>query len=54
MKQWEIIINIDVLFFSATSEGTPYEQLPHDWPVRATPNKFWLACLLEKDKTADA
>ena len=39
-----------MLFFSATNEGTPYEQLLHDWPVRATPNKFWAACLLEKTK----
>ena len=27
VKQWEIMINNDVLLFSATNEKTPYEQL---------------------------
>ena len=27
VKQWEIMINYDVLLFSATNEKTPYEQL---------------------------
>ena len=29
VKQWEIMMNNDVLLFSATNEGTPYEQLLH-------------------------
>ena len=29
MKQWEIMMNNDVLLFSATNEGTPYKQLLH-------------------------
>ena len=29
VKQWEIMINNDVLLFSATNEETPYEQLLH-------------------------
>ena len=31
VKQWEIIINNDVLVFSATNEETPYEELLHHW-----------------------
>ena len=27
VKQWEVMINNDVLLFSATNEETPYEQL---------------------------
>ena len=29
VKQWEVMINNDVLLFSATNEETPYEQLLH-------------------------
>ena len=29
VRQWEIMMNNDVLLFSATNEGTPYEQLLH-------------------------
>ena len=29
VKQWEIMINNDVLLISATNEETPYEQLLH-------------------------
>ena len=29
VKQWEIMMNNDVLLFSATNEDTPYEQLLH-------------------------
>ena len=29
VKQWEIMINHDVLLFSATNEETPYEKLLH-------------------------
>ena len=31
VKQWEIMINSDVILFSATNEVTPYEQLLHYW-----------------------
>ena len=31
VKQWEIMINNDVLLFSATNEKTPYQQLLHYW-----------------------
>ena len=31
MKQWEIMINNDVLLFSVTNEETPYEHLLHYW-----------------------
>ena len=27
VKQWEVMINNDVLLFSVTNEDTPYEQL---------------------------
>ena len=41
VKQWEMMINNDVLMFSATNEDTPYEQLLYYWilllPYSQTP-----------------
>ena len=31
VKQWEIMINNDVLLISANNEETPYEELLHYW-----------------------
>ena len=31
VKQWEIIINNDVLLFSATHKETPFEPFLHYW-----------------------
>ena len=31
VKQWEVMINNDVLLFSVTNEDTPYEQLLYYW-----------------------
>ena len=36
LKQWEIMINNDVLLFSATNEDTPYEQLLCYWFSQAS------------------
>ena len=35
VKQWEIMLNSDVLLFSAIKEETPYEQLLRHWEINA-------------------
>ena len=37
VKQWEIMINNDVLLLFATNEETPYEHLLHKWKLLRAP-----------------
>ena len=64
VKQWEMMINNDVLLFSATNEDTPYEQLLFYWillllysqtslsghPLNTDTSLLWTICFVPRER----